>query len=403
MSAPTIVPPFAVDFAYQSPFAAPAPASDVAEDAPEGSYTYALVASGPAIAEAECEAQVEASRDPLGRLQLDSKGASSTAMSALVHLGLLGALALFTPPMSLDQEAVVAEDQRYLIQQALQASAERELIDGAAPLAREGDAGESRDATSLPAPGAAGAAGNPAASPRASGRVAVKGPEHEESPRLGRHEALRMAQDFGMIGILASAPGGDPDAPTSRWGAEDSSGRDALSARGNMWAREVGDGAGPGGLSLTGIGDGSNGDFTFIGMAGVRTLGDDGVRDVLGRPGRTLKEHAAVAPNVRTSPPITTGTLPPELIQRTVRQSFGRFRACYETGLRGNPSLAGRVSVRFVIGRDGSVSSVGSGGSDMPDAGVVSCVTRSFYGLSFAAPESGIVTVVYPIVFTPGA
>jgi hypothetical protein len=37
-------------------------------------------------------------------------------------------------------------------------------------------------------------------------------------------------------------------------------------------------------------------------------------------------------------------------------------------------------SVRFVIGRDGAVGSVGGGGSDLPDSGVVIGVVRGFYG-----------------------
>ena len=94
--------------------------------------------------------------------------------------------------------------------------------------------------------------------------------------------------------------------------------------------------------------------------------------------------------------------LPPEVIQRVVRDNFGKFRACYENGLRNNPNLQGRVSVRFVIGRDGSVSNVGNGGSDLPDPAVVQCVVRAYYGLSFPQPEGGIVTVVYPIMFSPG-
>jgi hypothetical protein len=57
------------------------------------------------------------------------------------------------------------------------------------------------------------------------------------------------------------------------------------------------------------------------------------------------------------------------------------------------------VSVRFVIGRDGSVSNAANGGSDLPDSGVVQCVVRSFYGLSFPQPEAGIVTVVQPLMF----
>jgi hypothetical protein len=97
-----------------------------------------------------------------------------------------------------------------------------------------------------------------------------------------------------------------------------------------------------------------------------------------------------------------SGRLPPEVIQRIVRQNYGRFRLCYENGLRNNPNLQGRVSVRFVIGRDGSVSNVGNAGSDLPDPAVVSCVTRAYYGLSFPQPEGGIVTVVYPIMFSPG-
>ena len=96
-----------------------------------------------------------------------------------------------------------------------------------------------------------------------------------------------------------------------------------------------------------------------------------------------------------------SGRLPPEVIQRIVRQNFGRFRLCYESGLRNNPNLQGRVAVRFIIGRDGRVSNVGGAG-DLPDSGVVSCVTRAFYGLSFPSPDGGIVQVSYPIVFTPG-
>jgi hypothetical protein len=97
-----------------------------------------------------------------------------------------------------------------------------------------------------------------------------------------------------------------------------------------------------------------------------------------------------------------SGRLPPEVIQRIVRQNFGRFRLCYEEGLRKSPSLEGRVSVRFVIGSDGNVASTANGGSDLPDPAVVSCVQRSMADLSFPQPEGGIVTVVFPMLFSPG-
>jgi outer membrane biosynthesis protein TonB len=59
------------------------------------------------------------------------------------------------------------------------------------------------------------------------------------------------------------------------------------------------------------------------------------------------------------------------------------------------------VAVKFVIARDGSVQLAQDGGSDMPDQNVVQCVARSFMSLSFPSPDGGIVTVVYPLVFTP--
>ncbi len=123
----------------------------------------------------------------------------------------------------------------------------------------------------------------------------------------------------------------------------------------------------------------------------------------LGEIGRIGDGRGSSAPKVRMGATSVSGRLPPEVIQRIVRQNFGRFRLCYENGLKTKPDLAGRVTVRFVIGRDGSVQGApADGGSDMPDKAVLSCVLRAFTGLSFPEPEGGIVTVVYPIMFSPG-
>ncbi|MFS8070338.1 MAG: AgmX/PglI C-terminal domain-containing protein, partial [Byssovorax sp.] len=147
-----------------------------------------------------------------------------------------------------------------------------------------------------------------------------------------------------------------------------------------------------GGLGLTGTGEGGAGTGAGTGIghgfgSGVGRLGGD---------------HRTRPPQIRASAVSVSGSLPPEVIQRIVRQSFGRFRLCYENGLRNNPSLRGRVNTRFIIGMDGSISSVVNGGSDLPDAGVVACVVRSFYNLTFPQPSSGPVTVTYPVLFEPG-
>ncbi|MBV9947987.1 MAG: AgmX/PglI C-terminal domain-containing protein [Myxococcales bacterium] len=118
--------------------------------------------------------------------------------------------------------------------------------------------------------------------------------------------------------------------------------------------------------------------------------------------GRNHRGHAPGAPRLRETQAVVNGRLPPEVIQRIVRQNFGRFRACYEAGVRGNPSLAGRVTTKFVIDRAGRVAVAADGGSDLADAAVVRCVVAGFMNLSFPEPEGGAVSVVYPIVFTPG-
>jgi pyruvate/2-oxoglutarate dehydrogenase complex dihydrolipoamide acyltransferase (E2) component len=107
-------------------------------------------------------------------------------------------------------------------------------------------------------------------------------------------------------------------------------------------------------------------------------------------------------PKTTAGPLQVSGRLPPEVIQRIVRQNFGRFRQCYENGLKRDPKLEGKVSVRFVIGRDGAVGAVSDLGSDLPDPAVKKCILAGFSGLSFPQPEGGIVTVVYPLTFNPG-
>ena len=113
------------------------------------------------------------------------------------------------------------------------------------------------------------------------------------------------------------------------------------------------------------------------------------------------QRHKPGSPRLRAGgETAVAGRLPPEVIQRIIRSNYGRFRGCYESALRTNPNLQGRIAVSFMIGRSGTVQAV-SGGGDLPDGGVISCVTQAFYGLSFPAPEGGVVRVTYPILFSP--
>ncbi|HEX2732711.1 MAG TPA: AgmX/PglI C-terminal domain-containing protein [Polyangiaceae bacterium] len=314
------------------------------------------------------------------------------------------AMAFFVPPMGLTDGEGIDQDQLILIQQYLDALAEKEQEEETEQVP-EDDADNKEGGTGARAKGEEGSMGKES-SKETNKRYAVQGPQDNPDPHIARQAALREAVEFGMIGLINTGAAGDPNAPTAPWGREESLGMDSVSAMGNMWGDEIGDAYGAGGLGLSGIGEGGGGTGEGIGLGSIGTLGHGagtGTGQGFGSGhGRLGGSHKTSSPKIRMGATTVSGRLPKEVIQRIVRQNFGRFRLCYEQGLGANPNLEGRVSVRFVINRDGSVSNVSNGGSSIPDSSVVNCVVRAFYGLSFPKPEGGIVTVVYPIMFAPG-
>jgi hypothetical protein len=324
-------------------------------------------------------------------------------LSFLTVGGLLAAMAFFVPPMGLTDDEELDKDALYLMQQYLKAAAEREQEEKETEVVQD-NSDNKEGGTGTRAKGEEGSMGNPTTK-ATNKRYAVQGPKDNQDMHLARQAALREATEFGMIGLLNTGAAGDPNAPTAPWGRDTSLGSDEISARGNMWGDEIGDAFGAGGLGLTGIGEGGGGRGEGIGLGTIGTIGHGagtGTGQGFGNGGGRLGgKHTSKPPSVRMGATSVSGRLPPEVIQRIVRQNFGRFRLCYENGLRNNPNLAGRVSISFTIGRDGSVGSV-SGGGDLPDSAVIGCVTKAFYGLSFPQPEGGIVKVAYPIAFAPG-
>lgn len=93
------------------------------------------------------------------------------------------------------------------------------------------------------------------------------------------------------------------------------------------------------------------------------------------------------------------GQLDASEIRRVVRADMARYQQCYEAALGKTPTLAGKVSVHFVIGLDGSVVSAENRGSTLADETVVECVVRAFSKLRFPTPKGGAVNVVYPLDF----
>jgi hypothetical protein len=312
------------------------------------------------------------------------------------------AIAFIAPSLGATEEDPYDRDRILLIQKMLNASAQREEEqkpdDSAQATGGDVNAG-------TPARGAEGEAGTPTTQNK-EGRWAAKGTATPQEATLPREKVLQMSERFGIIGLIATMDS-DPNAPTATWGSV-LNGSDAVSAVGKLYGSSIGDAMGTGGWGLSGVGEGGGGSSDFIGLGGIGGLGHTGTclgKDCggigvgYGKPGGGYVPHRG--PKMRIGDVSSNGRLPAEVIQRIVRLNSGRYINCYQAALRTNPSLEGRVTVRFVIGRDGSVQVASDGGSDIPDTGVRQCVVSSFTNLSFPQPEGGLVTVVYPIMFSP--
>ena len=332
---------------------------------------------------------------------LDTGALPYFALSALSFGGLLSSMAFLVPPLALLADEDSDDDRLYLLQAYLAAASERE---------QERAPGAAASSTQAPSESGARAAGQEGALgkpevPVAAGRAAIKGEVERHERQLSRQEAVDESKIFGMIGLLGASPSGDPNAPVVPWGADQAHGSDAQSALGGLWSSRLGDAPGNG-LALTGTGQHGGGRGEGIGVGNFGTLGPAGTDKPGGDTialsvGRLSQGHRTSVPRLREGITRVSGRLPPETIQRVVRQNHSRFRLCYEKSLMTNPNLTGRVGVRFVIGSDGRVTHVADVGSDLPDPSVVSCVSHAFYDISFPKPEGGIVTVVYPIAFQP--
>lgn len=200
--------------------------------------------------------------------------------------------------------------------------------------------------------------------PRAVGGLPAKG--NAESPDLdARARALREAAEFGMIGLLGGSPVKDRKTALEEL-------RESPLLIDEVQKKKV-----------------------------AELIAKEEAKAARPTTPDPIEPTGDEKGSVRAGATSVSGRLPPEVIQRIVRQNQGRFRACYEDGLSRDPKLEGRVSVRFVIGQDGTVSSVTSNGSDLPDPKVVACVVRVFDRMTFPAPEGGIVSVSYPLMFRP--
>jgi pSer/pThr/pTyr-binding forkhead associated (FHA) protein len=158
---------------------------------------------------------------------------------------------------------------------------------------------------------------------------------------------------------------------------------------------------GSGGLGARGSGLGGGG--TAEGLGGLGTKGRGSGASGYGSGGGSFGSKGEGGIGTVGGDPIILGALDKSLIDAVIKRNMAQIRYCYQRELTKNPALGGKITVKFVIAKDGTVSSATTKSTTMNNPTVESCINGRFMRFQFPEPKGGgIVIVSYPFIFSPG-
>lgn len=242
-------------------------------------------------------------------------------------------------------------------------------------------------------------AGEGAKAKEEEGKVGRKESKLEQAKGEKVNSAIQdreIAENAGVLGAM-----NDPNSPLN-------AGLDAgLSSGIGGLIGMKGTQMGAGGLGARGGGLGGGGTADGLGGLGTKGsgLGGSGTGKGAGEfgSGGGLGSKSTKSPSAGTGEPIVLGALDPALIDKVVKSKMSQIRYCYTRELQKNPSLAGKLTIKFTISKDGSVSAASVKSSTVGSPAVDQCVVQRFYQMQFPEPKGGgIVSVSYPFIFSPG-
>jgi pSer/pThr/pTyr-binding forkhead associated (FHA) protein len=158
---------------------------------------------------------------------------------------------------------------------------------------------------------------------------------------------------------------------------------------------------GSGGLGSRGSGLGGGG--SADGLGGLGTKGRGSGRSGYGSGGGSFGKKGTGGLGKIGGDPIILGALDKSLIDAVIKRNMNQIKYCYQRQLTKNPDLGGKITVKFVIAKDGTVSKASIKSSSMGSKDVENCITGRFMRFKFPEPKGGgIVIVSYPFIFAPG-
>ena len=139
------------------------------------------------------------------------------------------------------------------------------------------------------------------------------------------------------------------------------------------------------------------------GLGGLGTKGRGSGRSGYGTGGGNFGKKGTGGTGKIGGDPIILGALDKSLIDAVIKRNMNKIGYCYQRELTNSPYLEGKITVKFVIAKDGTVSKASIKSSTMGSDSVEGCITGRFMRFRFPEPKGGgIVIVSYPFIFAPG-
>jgi hypothetical protein len=102
------------------------------------------------------------------------------------------------------------------------------------------------------------------------------------------------------------------------------------------------------------------------------------------------------------APSVEDGHVDPAAIAREIRARRKAIAACYERALKQQPTLAGKLVIRFSLAAAGTVTAVEIDDDTLGSPDVASCIRATVLRWRFPALAEGAAELSFPFVFQPG-
>lgn len=214
-------------------------------------------------------------------------------------------------------------------------------------------------------------------------------PSTPEQAAVHRAEVAKKVQGTGLLKILGAGGKGGGGAFEDVLGSG-TGGQDVAAALSGATGVGVQNQASIGSTGPRGSGTGS--------VAGIGSLGTSGG----GKVDLGTKKEAEVSGNVASgTPEVDSADVDRTKLAAFIKARLKAIQGCYEKELKRNPSLKGKVLVRFTIKSTGRVGDLDIEENTLGNDAVASCIRTVIRAWVFPFKPDDDVPVAYPFVFSP--